>query len=98
MIKVEVTQDDIDNARTALNQYNPTAAHRCFACPVALGAARAYGVLIKVGPRHMGYRDEYRHTIGQIALPGVAIAFIKDFDHCQTVSPFSFEAADIDNS
>ncbi len=89
-MKVEVTQEDIDSARDALQSY---AANRCFDCPVALGAKRAYNRPIKVGTRYLAYRE--RHLVHDIDLPEVAIAFIYDFDHQRTVSPFSFEVPDI---
>lgn len=78
-VRVDVTQDDI------------AAGQQCssFACPIALAARRVLKDPFPcVGGNVLLTEDA---NDGRLPLPPAARAFIRRFDHAETVEPFSFE-------
>lgn len=76
-IKIEVTQQDIDNGKRA----------SCFYCPIALVCTRTFKELCLIGESYLGFiRGGKKYP-----LPQNARQFVTDFDHGRPVKPFTFE-------
>lgn len=89
MIKVEVTQEDIDNGPKWINAKM---------CPVAMALKRALGnQRISVAPTYFCFYDENDVTISNHMLPKGVPNFIINYDSHMEVKPFTFEIDLIDN-
>ena len=79
-MKIEVTQDDIDNGLRI----------DCELCPVAKAIVRATGKQARVSAVGVFFFPE-TPSAKQIFLPSKVQLFIKSFDRKEPVQPFSFD-------
>jgi hypothetical protein len=83
-VKVQVTQEDIDNG---------TPGKPC-SCPVALAVLRAFnvsGVYISVEPVYITFQPRYLSHHEYYATPSSVASFVAMFDTGFPVEPFEFE-------
>lgn len=92
MIKVEVTQEDIDNGPKWVEAKM---------CPVAMALKRTFGdTRIVVAPTYFCFYDENQAMVegyhgGYHQLPKEVTKFISDYDCHMEVKPFTFEIDDL---
>ena len=85
MMKITVTQEDIDAAEIARAANESRGA----TCPIALAAQRDWHEDARIGYGMMWKRGRYWAT--QVLLPIVVSEFVRKFDDDQLVKPFSFD-------
>lgn len=83
MIKVEVTQEDIDNGPKFIDSMK---------CPVAMALKRVFNLDTSVGGTNFCFYNENGVSNGNYyQLPIEAVRFILDYDGHREVKPFTFE-------
>jgi len=90
VIKVEVTQADIDEAtaeRKAAKEADDYYWDICTRCPVARAAERVLGEQVTTGGSYLSIRGRAVYDN-----PPEVEAFVKAWDHDAPVEPFEFEA------
>lgn len=87
-MRIEVTQEDINNGRRK----------SCNACPVALAVKRATQAREVSIHEQVGYfaASSFVTHMDVFDLPSEAIEFIDNFDYGNSVRPFAFEVEDLD--
>jgi hypothetical protein len=84
--QVDVTQEDIDEART--RRYNPNIWRVCAECPIARAASRSIGHPCEAAGSTVDYFHE--GILYYYRLPAEAVSFIRSFDSDVYVEPISF--------